>query len=147
MENQRIYRSPQVVIEKVIVAPNPSMFFGSAKANARLTLDQLADFRPKIPDKQVFREQIKTELQRLEKVFVHNPLLALDFQAVIDPAGHLYHIDLDGHMSMAKRENNTEFRRKECLEFLAEINDRLTLPEKTKKKQNASKNETASRQS
>lgn len=133
LSNQGIYRSRQLIIERVIIAPDPALFFGSAKANRQLTEDQLPEFRSKIPDKHVFREQINTEHERLQKVFNHNPLLALDFQAVIDPAGHLYHIDLDGHLSMAKRENNTDLRVAECLAFLEEVNDHLTLPDKADK--------------
>lgn len=134
LKMQGIYKSQQLIIEKVLIAPDPALFFGSAKANRQLTEDQLPKFRSKISDKEAFRNQVKAEHKRLVEVFKHNPLLALDFQAVIDPAGHLYHIDLDGHLSMAKRENNTELRIIECLTFLEEVNDHLTKPEKKKRK-------------
>ena len=126
MESKGIYRSTQLIIEKVMIAPDPALFFAAAKANLQLTVNQLEDFRPLIPDKEAFRRQIDIEHERLTKVLADNPLLALDFQAVIDPAGNLFHIDLDGHFSMAKRDNNTDLRVTECLRLLAEVNKNLT---------------------
>ena len=121
-----IYKSNNLVIEKVLVAPNPGFFFATAKANLRLTVDQLAEFRSVIPDKESFRVQLDAEQKKLKQVLSDNPTLALDFQAVIDPAGNLYHIDLDGHMSMAKRDNMTEYRAAVTLDLLDQVAKNLT---------------------
>ena len=125
-ESTEIYKSTILVIEKVIIAPDPGLFFATSKANLQLTVNQLKDFRKLIPDREAFRKQLEKEHEKLKKVLEDNPLLALDFQAVVDPAGNLFHIDLDGHLSMAKRDTEIDVRVTDCLRILGEVNKNLT---------------------
>lgn len=100
-----VFDSPRLVVETVVIAPEPNLFFASRAANKKLLKTQMAEFREIIPDKEAFRDQMEIEYQRLKKVLRGRPTLVLDFQVLIDPQGNLYHIDLDGHLTMTKHAN------------------------------------------
>lgn len=125
-EMTEIYKSNRLVIEKVRIAPDPGFFFATNKANLGLTVQQLESFRKGIPDKEAFRVQLEAERRKLKRVLSDNPTLALDFQAVIDTTGNFYHIDLDGHISHAKRDNMTEYHAAATLDLLDQVTKNLT---------------------
>lgn len=90
----------QVVIQKVVVAPEPTFFFAVMSNNYKTSLRLLNDFAPKIPDKQAYGETLRAEQARLCQVLDYKPGLVRDLQALIDIHGNLYHIDLDGHVHL-----------------------------------------------
>ena len=89
-----------VVIQKVILAPEPAFFFAVMSNNYKKSIAQLNDFAPKIPDKQAFGEQLTKEQARLVQVLDYMPGLVRDLQGLIDIHGNFYHIDLDGHVHL-----------------------------------------------
>ena len=122
-----IYKSTtSLTIEKVLVAPRKALFLANAKANLQLTVDQLADFRQQISDPTAFAKQLHQEYRRLENVFQFKPELSLDFQALVDTTGNLFHIDLDGHYSMAKRGQYNDKSVPECLLLVQQVLRNLT---------------------
>lgn len=89
-----------VVIQKVLLAPEPALFFAVMNNNYRKSLTLLDPFNPKIPDKNSFAENLYVEQARLVKVLEWRPFLVRDLQALIDIHGNFYHIDLDGHIHL-----------------------------------------------
>lgn len=94
-----------LVVERVMVAPESALFFAEKGANWELTKSSMADFVKTIPDHEAFLTQWQEEHERLKMIFEYIPALVVDFQAFIDTAGRLYHIDLDGYVSYQKRFN------------------------------------------
>lgn len=90
----------QVVIQKVLKAPEPAFFFGVMNNNFKKSRAQLNEFAPKIPDKNAFGVQLRKEYERLVKVLDYMPGFVRDLQALIDIHGNFYHIDLDGHIHL-----------------------------------------------
>jgi hypothetical protein len=89
----------RLTVQKVIVAPENTLFFAHSRAGRLVTESQLSAFGPMVPDKEAFRRQLLEETKKLEDIFQDEPMLAWDFQALVDTEGNLYHIDLDGHLS------------------------------------------------
>lgn len=98
------YGSTRLVVETVRAAPTPSLFFATMNANKLESERQLEIFAAEsIPDASAFAQHLwKEEYPRLKRILQERPQLSLDFQAIIDPQGHLYHIDLDGHLGSVK---------------------------------------------
>lgn len=90
----------QVVIQKVLKAPEPAFFFAVMNNNFKKSRAQLNEFAPKIPDKKGFGIQLRKEYKRLVKVLDYMPGFVRDLQALIDIHGNFYHIDLDGHIHL-----------------------------------------------
>eukprot|EP00977_Amphora_coffeiformis_P016818 scaffold5323_cov173-Amphora_coffeaeformis.AAC.4 len=86
-----LYPGIGAVIQKVAVAPKPSFFFLNRNSNAMLSMSQLPEFSPKIPDKAAFAEQLDREIERSTRILQYKPELAHDFQGLIDIHGNLYH--------------------------------------------------------
>lgn len=97
-----------VVIEKVLASPEPALFSGETNANLHMLMDQLADFRTKVPDHQAFHQQLTREHAKLQRILQVKPELGFDFQSLIDVSGNLYLIDLDGHLSLSQRQSAKE---------------------------------------
>jgi hypothetical protein len=119
----------RLAIQKVIVAPDNTLFFAHSRSGRLVTEKQLPDFALTIPDKEAFRHQLLVETIKLERIFQEEPMLAWDFQPLIDTAGNVYHIDLDGHLSHSYWDFSQAETQKEgalCVDFLREVEDVIT---------------------
>lgn len=86
-----------VVVQKVTVAPEPSLFMAVTSQNHKVMLAHVDEFRKVVPDKKAFEKQFKNELGVMENVLRGYPQLHYDFQGLADVHGNFYYIDLDGH--------------------------------------------------
>lgn len=86
-----------VVVQKLRIAPEPSLFVGVVAENHQVTLSKLQDFRQVIPDLDIFGRQFQVEITRIGKILEAYPKLWFDFQGLVDVYGNFYHMDLDAH--------------------------------------------------
>lgn len=129
LPNGLVYKDmdTQVAVETVVRAPEPNLFFAAIRASATVMVKQLADFRPLIPDRDAFREQLQAEHERLTRVLKVHPSMACDFQAMIDTMGNLYHIDLDEFGIGDKKHHRVNLYRRKVLESLQDVTLNLTV--------------------
>ena len=90
-----------VVVQKLRIAPEPSLFVGVIAENHQVTLSKLQDFRQVIPDLDSFGRQFQFEITRIGKILEAYPKLEFDFQGLVDVHGNFYHMDLDAHFGRA----------------------------------------------
>ena len=112
-----------VPVQKMQVAPSPSLFFACGFDNKHITLDQLDAFAPNIHDAASFSYNMIKEINRLSAILGKEPTLSWDFQAFIDTKGNLFHIDLDGHFDENKKLNYLT-QKKLCLGFLRRVHSK-----------------------
>jgi hypothetical protein len=85
-----------LALQKVRVAPEPSLFVALAGQNRQVTLKHIDSFRDLIPDKEAFHRQFSEEMERIGKVLDEYPRLRYDFQGMVDVDGNFYFVDMDG---------------------------------------------------
>ena len=90
-----------VMIIRVIRAPNPSLFFGATWYNCYVLADEMTEFKKQVSDVKAFERNLTPEIERLKKVLKYVPKLGQDFQAIIDANGSFYYIDLEINEELA----------------------------------------------
>jgi hypothetical protein len=97
---QAVYEEDEttLVVQTVIKAPAVTLMFGCCAGTKFIAMQQLAhDFWPRIPNRTLFRHNLRQERDRIERALYLEPRLWDDFQGLVDVHGHFYFIDLDGH--------------------------------------------------
>jgi hypothetical protein len=118
-----------LVVQKVLIAPKPSLFFGAGGPNWKLTLAQIEGFRSLIPDMEAFLSQVKLEKERIRDALHKDPTLWHDFQGLVDLQGNFYFIDLDGHYyQRVLSHEKTEIRIRKRLGWFQLMIDQLATP-------------------
>ena len=82
-----------VVIQQVHVVPKDAQLIkGGLLAKIEATLNSIFELSP---DKSQFIEHFSKDIQLTLGAFRFEPLLAIDFQIMVDTLGNVYHVDLD----------------------------------------------------
>ena len=96
-KQQSLFRnSTSIIVQKVLKAPSPILVLGCAWENKELTKRDVINFAPLILDKPSFNQRFGDEIKRVQTILNDNLKLSIDFQAIVDLEGNLFHIDLDG---------------------------------------------------
>ena len=99
------FKLSSVIVQKMKKSPKDALFFGCFGQNFDTYLRYGNNFiwdlgESKIPGKiDTFLKNIKESYDIVKKVVTARPILLHDFQAIIDTEGHLFFIDLDGHVN------------------------------------------------
>lgn len=91
----RFREGSTVLVQKVAVAPKPSLFWGSWRVKLAPFKRKLPDLIAAIDDKDAFYANFQKGLEKLKDLVGKEPLLSNDFQAILDVQGNLHHIDLE----------------------------------------------------
>jgi hypothetical protein len=119
-----------LIVQKVLIAPQPSLFFGAGGPNWKMTLGQMKSFRHLIADKHAFLRQLRLEKNIARQALHMDPTLWHDFQGLVDVQGNFYYIDLDGHYAQRVLSRHlTEYRIEKRLGWFQLMIDMLSAPE------------------
>eukprot|EP00536_Pseudo-nitzschia_multiseries_P003823 jgi/Psemu1/8604/gm1.8604_g len=91
---------PYLVVQKVRVAPDPSLAFGyMARKWDLLVVEDLPRFRTLLAERgtdlKTLEAKLETERRKIECAMDHSPTYWYDLQGLIDPDGNYHHMDVD----------------------------------------------------
>jgi len=96
------FQLSSVIVQKMKKSPQDALFFGCFGQNFDTFLRKANDFIWNLGESgkiSSFLKTIKESYDIMNKVVTARPILLHDFQAIIDTEGHLFFIDLDGHVN------------------------------------------------
>lgn len=94
-KKRRFPRGSTAFIQKVRLAPEPNIIFGSTPTKRAYFKRNADEFLEKVSDKEAFLKRFSEGLRLTKKLLASEPCLCNDFQVLLDTSGHLHHLDFD----------------------------------------------------
>jgi hypothetical protein len=135
VEKKTFTPNKMIYVQKVQIAPTPSLLIGCHHTKLSHAWDELMEFLTHVvvhhhPHKQQqkkdFARTLALEVKDTIHLLVQEPRLVRDFQVLLDTHGNLYHLDLDRCFEVEKKNLNlTKYRHSknflECLDNFQNI--------------------------
>lgn len=122
--DSQFYQSPTVGVQKMIKAPDDTLYMACSWPNVqrfRLELDSFVARVHKTGNDKEFLENIEKSHDVAKRVFEAIPYLLLDFQGLFDIKGRLYFIDLDNENVINERNRKYLAKADDCLSKISRV--------------------------
>lgn len=110
-ERTRYSSDSSIVIERVRVAPNPSILIGCTGYKLQYLSEHWESFMSTVVHQDVFFDTLLSNLKVAKQLLELEPWVAPDFQLMVDVNGNTYHIDVVAYGIYSRKHVSTELNK------------------------------------